>query len=397
MARKDVLTNINIWSRRDECAYSVVGFSEYSVDADLETDSDQFHLVLENPDGIYSGIFNKYDTVSLYVMGKEIMHGRIDEVTYNGDVNANVIEIIGRDDMSILIDNDAMPCTLSNVDPVAYLKKKCLEYHLSINPNGYTPRVKSYGSIPVVTNVVIGTSQSEMSVLSNLVVDSKNRIWQDAEWLCIGDWQTNIPTEFYFTRGVSADIQGIPIKNIKMKDSGIGIKSEVLVYGTVGDDSDKEQVLGKAKNPSGTFADGIPRRQVMSSYSNDKNTKSSASAEKKIREAFRDSIELEITVNPQTMDVPVWINKTAHVVDTIIGIDATFFIKAVNYTKSATNGSSCTIKMIPDDATFEILWTSLGKKNAPKQYIVKKSTSVSKRTVVTDGNVTTTTTVTTRK
>jgi len=371
MKYNDILSKMHIWSRRDGGPYRVNLFHEYSIDADLETDSDQFHIYVNNPRGVYSCIFNKYDTVSLYVMNEEIMHGRVDEISYIGDDSGNMMEIVGRDDLSLLIDNDAIPCTINNVDPYEYLKKKCVEYKLTLDPKDQSPRVKLFGDkIPSVEKVVIGTNESEMTVLNNMLADGNKRIWQDGAWIFLGDWYTYRTPEFTFVRG-DANIDGIPINTIKVRDSGIGVKSEVLIYGTM--DDGKQKVLGTAKNPDGgSFYDGIPRRMVMSSYSNDKNTKYSGSAERKARDAFKDGLQITITCNPQRMTKPVWINKTARVVDTIIGLDATFFIRAVNYTKSIITGSTCTVTMVPDDATAEILWQNIGPTRKDKGYAVSK-------------------------
>lgn len=369
MKYKDVLTKVHIYSRRDGCPYEVLCFHEYSVDADMETDTDQFHLVIDNPRGIYSGIFNKLDSISLYIMDEEIMHGRIDEVTYNGDESGNMIQIVGRDDLSIIVDNDAMPCTLNNVNPFEYLKSKCTEYALSMDGSNQ-PRVKLFGDpIPSVEKVVIGTGESEISVINNMVADGHKRIWQDGAWIFIGDWYTYRTPEFTFVRG-DTNVDGMPILTIKLRDSCIGVKSEVYIYGSMDDGNQK--VLGTARNPNGAFYDGLPRRMVMSSYTNDKNTKYSGSAERKARDAFKQGIELIITVSPQRMDKLVWINKTAHVVDSITGINATFFIKAVNYTKSISDGSVCTVTMVPDDSTADILWQNIGPSHRDTGYIVVK-------------------------
>lgn len=370
VAYKDILSKLNIYSMRDDKPYSIVGFREYSIDSDMETDSDQFNIIIENPGGRYTGIFNKYDGVALYVMDMGVMHGRVDDVTYMADESQSIIQIVGRDDMSLLIDNDAIPTTLSNVDPVDHLRKKCMEFGMS-TPDGVTPRVRTYGDIPRVEKVVIGTGESEMTVLNNLVVDSNNRIWQDGEWLCIGKWNTDAIPEYYFTRGVTPDKQGIPIKSIRIRDSAIGLKSECLIYGTMDDGKDK--VLGTARNPGGGFYDGKSRRMVMSSHNNDKSTKYSGSAERKVRDAFRQGIQIEIKINPMRMIKPIWINKTARIVDVDLKLDATFFIKAVNYTKSITSGSSCTITMVPSDSTCDILWQNIGPSRSSSGYLQGKS------------------------
>ena len=47
--------------------YEVHRFTDYSIDLDLETDSDAFKFTLLNPNGIYTGLFSKFDEVTIEI------------------------------------------------------------------------------------------------------------------------------------------------------------------------------------------------------------------------------------------------------------------------------------------------------------------------------------------
>ena len=71
---------IEIDSNRNGRTYRVYRFSEFNVELDLTTDADIFDFVLKNPNGIYSGLFSKFDNCRLKVNGKVIMKGNLDKV-----------------------------------------------------------------------------------------------------------------------------------------------------------------------------------------------------------------------------------------------------------------------------------------------------------------------------
>ena len=58
------------------------------------------------------------------------MKGHLDKVEYIMRDTDNYIMLSGRDFMWKLIDNDALPDNLENVDPKSYIESKCSEYGL---------------------------------------------------------------------------------------------------------------------------------------------------------------------------------------------------------------------------------------------------------------------------
>ena len=64
---------IEIDSRRCGRTYEVLRFSEFDIKLDLETDADTFDIVAENSDGIYTGLFCRFDSCRLKVNGDVII------------------------------------------------------------------------------------------------------------------------------------------------------------------------------------------------------------------------------------------------------------------------------------------------------------------------------------
>lgn len=340
----DTNTSIKINSRRLGGQYEIHRFTEYKIDMDLENDCDGFDIVLKNPDGIYTGLFSKFDQIDINIQNMPIMKGTIDCVNYIWDEDDSSIKITGRDIITALIDNDALPGTKLNINPISYIKGKCGEYNIKF---GGGP------SIPNISKLVIGTGESEISIMNNLLMDHRMRLWAIYDTLYVGNWNTNASPTYYFTRGVPREMSGIPIERLSLKEDGTDTKSEYRIYGSMNDGSEK--VVGTAQNDY-LNSIGIKKRKVIRSYNNDSTSKYSSNALKDVRESFRDNIILEIRVRGTSVVLP---NRTAHIIDAKTKTNSVWFIKKVSFSKSMS-GTETTITMIPGDTTFDILWKGQG-------------------------------------
>jgi hypothetical protein len=173
----------------------------------------------------------------------------------------------------------------------------------------------------------------------------------------MGDWATQRSPLYYFTRGVTGARQGVPMESLVITDDGTSTKSEIKVYGSMNGGSDK--VVGTATNDY-MVNNGIRRRKVKWSSNNDTTAKYSSSALKDVRDSFKDNIVTEIKIKTRS-DMTVFPNYTARVIDDITKIDCSLFIRSVSYSKGIS-GSFTTIKMIPGDTEFSILWSGQGTK-----------------------------------
>lgn len=349
MATYDTNMLMLVNSSRMGGLYECHRFKEYRVDIDLETDTDGFDFVFQNPHGYYTSLFSRFDPVDIYINGHPCVTGRIDSVEYEWDDTDSFIHITGRDIAAVLVDNDALPCTKMNVNPIAYINEKCAEYGIK--------KVKSTVDMSVVDKLIIGTGETEISVMNNMIVDNQKRMWLIYDQLFIGEWSTDGEVDYYFSRGMPREYSGIPIKTLKLLEDGTPMHSEVIIYGS--SDNGSNKVIGTAKNDY-MINKGIKKRSVQRSYNNDSSSKYASNALKKIRDSFNDNIILEITI--KTGKQIIMPNTIARVADSVTKINSTFFIKSVSYSKSSTRGSITKIQMIPSDKTFDIIWKGQGTK-----------------------------------
>lgn len=353
MVQNDTRTWVVIYSRRAKMSYMVEMWREYYIDMDLETDADQFHMVLNNPSGKYSGMFNKFDPILIYISGTWILKGYIDDIEYSWDESSSVIQIVGRDEMSLLIDNDALPGTSENVSRGDYITSKASEY-------GINAVVDS--EMGVQKKVTIGANESEISVMNNILVEEDYRLWYIESCIYAGKWNMASEPTYTFVKGVgnSPATSGIPIIKLNLKDSGANLRSEIKIYGST--DNGDNKVEGEAKNDT-LISLGVKKRKTMRSSNDDSSTKYASSALRHAKEDFRSGIELVITTKTfGSASYPILIGRTARVIDYTTRLNSTFFIKGVRYEKSINSGSITTVTMVPDDNTLNVLWTMTGRR-----------------------------------
>lgn len=333
--------------------YEIERFTEYEVDLDLDMDADQFTMVIENPYGIYTGIINKFDDVELYINNIPLLAGSIDECEYIWDANSNQIKITGRDILGVLIDNDALPGTKYNIDIKKYLADKCNEYGIKYH---------KISGASICKKLIIGSSESELSVAYNIITADNKKIWSDFKTLYQGDWDMDASPSYKFMRGDDGKLDDgfVPIVSLSLRDSGVNMRSEYRLYGSMNDGAEK--VVGTATNPY-LIKRGIKKRKTFRTSNNDSASKYASSALRHIQEDFQNDILLKITVPVKDAYKP---NRTAIVKDDITGINGTYFIKNVTYRKD-NSGTHATITMIPDQKTFNVIWST--------SKVAKKSTT----------------------
>lgn len=335
---------IEIDSNRVGRTYRVFRFSEFNVELDLETDADIFDFVLKNPDGIYTGLFSKFDNCRLKVNGATILVGNLDKVEYICRDDDDYIQLSGRDLCWKLIDNDALPDTIENVQPKSYITKKCNEYGIKCKVS----------SADKYDKLVIGCGESEISIFNNILLESRQRVWYSIDTLYTGDWSMGKSPKHVFVMYTTET--GIPIKTFRLCEDGTDMKSEMKVYGS--DDNGGYNLIGSSTNKYMEKI-GIKKRQTRRAYSENASSKYKSIADKDIRDTFRDNNELviEVRLDKNNVYMP---NTTAQVINGRCGVNNLFFIRKVAYTKSPTDGSSATLTLIPADQTFEKVWQTKG-------------------------------------
>lgn len=334
--------SIDIDSARTGKTYSVRRFTEFDVDLDLDTDADIFDMVIKNPNGMYTGLFSKFDGCRLGINGKKVLVGNLDSVQHIWTGADDYIQISGRDLCWKLVDNDALPDTLINVVPYNYITSKCKEYGI---------KSSCVKDSDIYSKLVIGCGESEISIMHNILLEGKHRVWYSVDTIYTGEWSTDRNPSHTFVRGV--DTHGIPIKRLSLNEDGTDMISELHIYGS--GDTGIQKIVGKSENKY-MVNKGIRKRKTRRSYSDKASSKYTSVAFKDIRDNFRDNIILKISVR---MDNEIYVpNTTARVVDKITGINAIFFIRGVKYSKTLTGGSMAELTMIPANSTLDEIWKS---------------------------------------
>lgn len=322
--------------------YEIHRFTDYSIDLELETDADAFSFTILNPNGVYTGLFSKFDDITLEIDKKPVMRGKIDCVEYSWDNDGCKIKIDGRDLMGILVDNDAVPGTHKNIKPSTYIANKCAEYGIKSNVDS---------SMDAIEQLIIGCGESEISIINNIAMDSRKRVWFDFDTLYAGNWNDNAKPTYLFTRGIK-DRPGIQIKKFRLREDGTDTKSEIRIYGSTNNGSEK--IVGTATNDY-MVSRGIQKRMTKRSSNNDSVSKYSSNALRDIRDSFRDNVEIEIEVKTGHGGL-ILPNRTCQVIDTITKVNAVFFIVGVSYKKDLNNGSITRVTMIPGETAFDMVW-----------------------------------------
>lgn len=335
---------IEIDSNRTGRTYKVFRFSEFNVELDLETDADVFDFVLKNPQGIYTGLFSKFDSCRLKVNGAKILTGNLDKVEYICRDDDDFIQLSGRDLCWKLVDNDALPDTKENVQPKSYIQDRCDEYGIK----------HKISSADKYDKLVIGCGESEISIFHNMLVESRQRVWYSIDTLYTGDWSMSKSPKHVFVMYTSET--GIPINSFRLIEDGTEMKSEMRVYGSDGNGG--HNLVGSSTN-NYMKKIGINKRQTRRAYSENASSKYKSVADRDIRDTFRDNYELiiDVRLDKDNIYMP---NTTAQVINGRCGVNSLFFIKKVVYSKSPTDGSVATLTLIPADPTFEKIWQTKG-------------------------------------
>lgn len=337
-----------VWSTRLGAKYECHRFREYSIDLDLETDTNAFDFVFRNVEGGYLALFSHFDKIEIYLNDQPLLSGSVDSVKYSWTSGGEpIIRVAGRDKGAALVDNNALPTTLQNIQPASYIQERCGEYGVGC---------KIDGSMTLIEERIIGVGETEISIINDMVRGDNLKHWMDFDTFCVGKWNDSAAPSYIFTCGAPADMAGINIESLDLDEDGSEVYSESIVYGSTSDGSDK--VLGQYKNDY-MIGKGIKRRKTFSNTNNDDKDKYKANAEDDVRYGFDNHNVVTITVKTPSKGI-IKPNTTCQVIDYITRMNAVFFIKAVNYTKDLQNGSLCKLTLVPSKGCNDALYGAQG-------------------------------------
>lgn len=337
-----------VWSTRCGGKYECHRFREYSIDLDLDTDANAFDFVFRNVEGGYLALFSRFDKIQIYLNDEGLLSGTVDSVKYSYTSDGEpIIRVTGRDLVAALIDNDALPTTLQNIQPNSYIAEKCSEYGIPST---------QLDQMSLIEERIIGVGETEISIINDMAKSDNFKHWLDFETFHVGRWNDDTTPSLLFTCGVPSDKAGIPIITLDLEEDGSEVYSESIVYGSTSDGSDK--VLGRYKNDY-MVNNGIKRRKTFSNTNNDDSDKYKSNAEDDVRYGFDNHNVLILTVRTPSSGI-IKPNTTCHVIDWITRTNATFFIKSVNYSKDIQNGSLCKITAVPTKQCNDAMYGAQG-------------------------------------
>lgn len=336
--------NINISVRcsiLDNKWYNITRFLDYDITSDMDADTASFSFTFDNPNSIFTGLVSGFDRVNIKIGKKGIIQGIVDSVSYTYDDQNSSITVTGRDRVSLLTDNDVDPDSKKNVNPIDYIGGVCGKHGI---------KYKNKKSIGIVKEFELQPGVSQLGSIAKVLEKSHQKYWMEYDTFYTGSWSTDGKSKHKFTRGVSSKNKGIPIKSLTLNEDYSEARSEVRVYGSNDDGSSK--FLGASK------LDIVSKRGYIkiSTKQNDSDTSNSvavSTAKTDLNNAFRDSFTIQLTVhNNGEVFMP---NTICTVVDRYIGINDTFYIRAVRHYMSVNEGSMSDLTLIPSSSTLEKL------------------------------------------
>lgn len=320
--------------------YRITRFTDYDVTTDMDADTSSFSFTFDNPNSIFTGLVSGYDRINIKIGKKGIIQGIVDRVSYSYDDTNSSITISGRDRLSLLTDNDVTPISKKNVNPVNYIKETC---------NKHGIKYENKKSIGVVKEFEVQPGTSELGAIAKVLEKSHQKYWYSYDTFYTGSWNTGGESKYRFTRGISKNI-GIPIKSLTLDEDYSEARSEVKVYGSNDDGSSK--FLGSSKLDI-VKKRGYTKVSTKQSDSDTSNSVAVSTAKTDLENAFRDSFIIRITVyNNGHVFVP---NTVCTVIDKYIGINDTFYIRAVRHYMSINDGSMSELTLLPSKATLKKL------------------------------------------
>jgi len=208
--------------------------------------------------------------------------------------------------------------------------------------------------LPSTPRLIVGTGESEISVINNLALFHEKSVIFDNDTLIVDDLDMNADPTYLFSYATGIGIKdAIPLKRTEIVEDGLQLASEIIIHGSINGGKTKAQ--GTATNPALTSIN-IKKRKTIRSSNNDSVSKYSASALDQVQRKFREGIK--ITSYIFDTEYAIKPNRTARLIDLTHKINSVFYISSVRYQKSINEGSIIIINMIPADVSFNVMWSS---------------------------------------
>lgn len=323
--------------RKNNTIYYFNRFIEYQVTVDLgEENTGSFKFSIGNVKGKYSGFISIFDRVSIFIGDDRLMTGIIDDVEYKFDEQDCLIVITGRDATWKLTDNDKPPVkkgakTKTNV--VSYIKSELSTYSISGAVNK---------SIPTYKGLNVGCAESRMSVINNLLADTVYKCWMLKDVFYVGEWNT---------KGSAVDtINESRVESANVKMTGKDLISQITCY-----ESTKKGGYTKKQTITNSYMEKLAqKRATHKKYQEGASSSLKNSGLRKMKDAYLESLELELTIKPTTKVLLP--NSCVNVNIPRLGINTKMFIRKVEWFKDFDKGTQLIVTLIPSNTSYTTMY-----------------------------------------
>lgn len=313
---------ISVVSLKTGKTFKITAFKSYNVEQTIDIPADAFNFSLGNYNSEISDNISAGDKLFYVVNNTIALEGYIDDITPEYSKDSNDIKIIGRDKMSVILDNDATPKTYYNIGLNDYLAKVLPQYGITNYIVENNAKFKK---------IVVSPGENEYSIIERLAKERNLTVFYDSKGV-LQCTKLNSSTSQIYT--FSNDLPDA--LRIKKADINISadVRNEVIVYGE--NKKGKSHIIGSYKDTNLK----VKKRKILNE--SDIDTKSDAENRAKIEFYNINKSAFSITITTRTK-VPIFLNSIARVYIKRLGLDCKMLVDAVIYSKDAQRGSETTI------------------------------------------------------
>jgi prophage tail gpP-like protein len=318
---------LRVYSKKTGNIYDIVYLKTFNIETSMDVPADAFEVVTGNPDYQVSDVISSGDKILFYINEELAIEGYIDDLDVEYTKDSNNIRITGRDELAILLDNDALPKTYNKLGLKDYMSKVLPGYGVKFDCDSNSAFKK----------ITISAGENQYGIVERLAKERNLKpIYNIKEGRL--DVKKPISTKDYTYYFSNTSPYGIKMLDCQITISN-DITNEVIVYGG----SDKKQIKGSYIDNSLKTR----KRKIL----NESDIEKVSDAQKRAKEEFYNINKNALIVKISTpTKKPIYINKCARVKIDKINFDAYLLVDSVNYRKSIDSGSitDITLKLMPN-------------------------------------------------
>lgn len=320
----------DITNARTGNIYRIKQMKSFSVEQSTTIPADGFDFTVGNKYGEVSDVISAGDELTFYIAQKPVLKGIIDDLDISYSMNGSEIMIAGRDRISIILDNDALPKTYYNLTLSQYMKKAYAQYGLT---EFYVENNEKQDKI------VVSPGDTEWGIIEELCREKGMFTRFDLDKIRCYYLRTDTDYDYWFSNDYNSTIKFQEI-NIKVSSS---VKSEVVVYSDTYDDGES-----KTKNIKGVAKDNnikYKRRMVTTEAELNKTSKANKKAKELLNEVNREAFVIDMALDTRQM---FKVGSVAKIQIKKLDLDCFMLIDSVKYSKDISSGAMTyiTFKMI---------------------------------------------------